>query len=106
MRTILGALIGAAVGFALGVVGWLAFFYLVFMVPEGIEFRRMDQGAIPTVFTGPLGAVLGSVIGCLVARRRRKVSTAHQAAGATRSTEGRPSACRLRSLRVRLGRHR
>ena len=53
--TFAGALIGAFVGFAPGAYGWLAFFYVLFMLPKRIPFRVIDQGAIPVIVTASLG---------------------------------------------------
>jgi hypothetical protein len=70
IRIVTGTLVGAVVGFFVGVFGWLAFFYLVFMLPHGTSFRYMDQGAIPIVLTGPLGVVIGAAVGIVLSRRR------------------------------------
>ena len=79
MRTVIGALLGSAAGLVLGVFGWLGFFYVVFMLPNGTPFRYMDQGAIPTVLTGPLGAVIGAVIGCFLSRSRPQPAPSEEA---------------------------
>ena len=75
-----GALVGGAVGLAFGVVGWLVSYYLFFMLPNGTSFQYMDQGAIPTVLTGPLGAIIGAVFGGLLFRSPRKPATGEEAA--------------------------
>ncbi|MCE5239568.1 hypothetical protein LLH23_13920 [bacterium] len=66
----IGGLVGAVVGFLVGVFGYLGLFYLIFMLPSGTPFRHMDQGAIPVVFFGPLGTIVGGVVVGLVVRRR------------------------------------
>src|SRR5512146_2294519 len=69
IRAVIGAVVGGVVGFFVGVFGWLAFFYLVFMLPHGTPFRHMDQGAIPIVITGPVGVIIGVVVGIVLFRR-------------------------------------
>lgn len=66
----IGGLVGAVVGFFVGVFGYLGLFYLIFMLPSGTPFRYMDQAAIPVVFFGPLGAIVGGVVVGLVVRKR------------------------------------
>jgi hypothetical protein len=78
-RSVIGGVIGLVAGFAIGVVGWLVFFYVVFMLPNGTPWRLMDQGAIPTVFTGPCGAVIGAILAGFVFRRRLKPVVLKQA---------------------------
>ncbi len=70
IRAVIGALVGGVVGWFVGVFAWLAFFYVVFMLPNGTPFRYMDQGAIPIVITGPLGVLIGAVVGIVLFRRR------------------------------------
>ena len=70
MQSVIGGLVGGVAGFVLGVAGWLAFFYLVFMLPQGTPLRNMDQGAILIIYTGPIGAIIGAIIGACVFRRR------------------------------------
>jgi len=70
MRSLIGALVGGLAGFVLGVAGWLTLFYVVAMVPRGIPLRSMDQGSSAILITGPLGAIIGAVIGGFVLRRR------------------------------------
>ena len=60
--TILGALVGLVLGFLAGVFGWMLFYYLVFMLPNGTPFRAMDQAAMLIIFTGPAGAVVGACV--------------------------------------------
>jgi|GEM_PF-3571406 len=38
----IGVLIGGTAGFVVGVVGWLAFFHRVFMLPKGTEFQYSE----------------------------------------------------------------
>ena len=71
VRRDLHVVIGSLAGFILGGVGRLAFFYLVFMLPKGATIGTIDQGAIPTVIFGPLGAIIGGVIGRFVFRARK-----------------------------------
>ena len=65
----IGMLIGGYAGFMLGNWAWLAYFYFVHMRPEGIPFRAIDQGTIPVLLTGPLGLVVGVVLGRKIAIR-------------------------------------
>ncbi len=60
---------GAGVGFALGVFGWLGFYYMLIMAPNKTPFKYIDQGALPTIFTGPVGAFIGARIAGLMLSR-------------------------------------
>jgi hypothetical protein len=64
---VLGAVIGVVVGFWAGVYGWMVFYYFFFM--DGTSWGAMDQGAMPVIFTGPAGAIIGAgVLGHLFQR--------------------------------------
>ena len=58
----LGGLVGAFLGFLVGMYGYLGLFYLIFLLPSGTPFRAMDQAAIPVILFGPLGAIVGGVL--------------------------------------------
>jgi hypothetical protein len=55
--------VGAVVGFALGAALGLAGYYLLFMAPQGQPFNVIDQGVLLIWLTGPLGAVAGGCPG-------------------------------------------
>jgi hypothetical protein len=59
----LTAWIGAVVGFMAGAASGLLGFYFVYMVPQGQPFGLIDQGVLIIWLTGPLGAILGALIG-------------------------------------------
>ena len=69
MSCFIGVLMGGFVGLVAGFGGWLLFFYIVFMLPKGIPFRVIDQGAIPGLFTGILGAIIGGTLGGILGGR-------------------------------------
>ncbi len=60
---------GTFVGFILGVVGWLVFYYGLMMAPRGTPFKYIDQGALPTIFTGPVGGFVGARVAGLIVSR-------------------------------------
>ncbi len=68
---LLGGAVGAGVGFIVGAGAWVLGYYLIFMLPHGepLDLRYIDQAAIPVVFFGPLGSLLGAVLLGLGVRR-------------------------------------
>ena len=56
---LLGAGVGVVAGFWAGMMGWCYGYYLIAMRPKGTPFRAIDQAAIPGLFTGLIGAVVG-----------------------------------------------
>jgi hypothetical protein len=57
----LGAIVGCIAGYVIGTLAWILGYYYTFMVPRGIPLAHIDQGAIPSLFTGILGAVTGAL---------------------------------------------
>lgn len=65
----IAVLIGVIGGWLVGTYVWLWAFYLIVMRPQGIPFNAIDQGAIPVIATGPVGAILGGFLGARAWRR-------------------------------------
>lgn len=62
----IGVLFGGFVGLTVGMLGWLLFYYLVFMLPTGTHLGPGDPPpllTLPIVLTGPIGASIGAVLG-------------------------------------------
>lgn len=81
---LVAGVLGAVVGFVLGAVGYVAAYYLIFMLPQGEppDFRYLDQAAIPVIFFGPLGSLAGALAAGLMTRAKllRKQAAAPPAA--------------------------
>jgi hypothetical protein len=69
MRSVIGGVVGGLAGLVLGAVVPLLFVYLAFVL-KGTPWRNMDQAGLVILYTGPLGAIVGTVIGVVVFRRR------------------------------------
>jgi hypothetical protein len=60
MAGCLGSIVGGLAGFFLGMYAWIYGYYLLVMKPLGTPIHLMDQAAMPSLFTGILGAALGA----------------------------------------------
>ncbi len=75
------AAVGCLVGGLLGILAGLAYTYLAMMVPNAIPLSEMWHRLLPVLATGPLGAVVGAIVGNAVEGRRAAEVGGHDGEG-------------------------
>ena len=66
----LGCLLGAVLGAAVGPFLWPLWIHLATTLPDVSLFQTVDTDELLVLYTGPLGAILGAIVGAVFERHR------------------------------------